>query len=131
LNYGIAVIPTMEKEARPFVGVQGFMINKFSKNLLLAQSFLTEFVASDEVMMDLYKAQFGIPAWKNTAAQVNDADIAAFSASVAQGDPMPAIPAMGAVWSAANNAFALIYQQKGAPADIMKECAEAIRGQIK
>lgn len=131
INYGIAVIPSMEQDARPFVGVQGFMINKFSKNLLLAQSFLTEFVASDEVMLDLYQAQFGIPAWNATAEQANDPDIAAFAASVAQGDPMPAIPAMGAVWSAANNAFSLIYQQKEAPEKIMIDAAEAIRSQIE
>ncbi len=131
LHYGIAVIPNMEQAARPFVGVQGFMINKFSKNLLLAQSFLTEFVASDEVMMNLYKAQFGIPAWNNTAQQANDPDIATFAAAVAQGDPMPAIPAMGAVWSAANNAFSLLYQQKDTPEKIMKDAAEAIRSQIK
>ena len=131
LNYGIAVIPSMDQTARPFVGVQGFMINKFSQNLLLAQSFLTEFIASDEVMMDLYKAQFGIPAWNATAEQANDPDIATFAAAVAQGDPMPAIPAMGAVWSAANNAFSLLYQQKEAPDKIMQDAAEAIRGQIK
>jgi maltose-binding protein MalE len=131
LNYGIAVIPKMEQAARPFVGVQGFMVNKYSKNLLLAQAFLTEFVASDDIMMKLYQAQFGIPAWIPIRSQINDADIQTFADSVGNGDPMPAIPEMGAVWSAANNAFSLLYQQKGAPADIMKEAANAIRGQIK
>ncbi len=131
LNYGIAVIPSMDQKARAFVGVQGFMVNKFSKNLLLAQSFLTEYVATDDVMLALYKAQFGIPAWNATAKAANDPDIATFAAAVSQGDPMPAIPAMSAVWSAANNAFALIYQQKDTPEKIMKDAAQAIRDQIK
>ena len=131
LKYGIALIPKIEQAARPFVGVQGFMVNKGSKNLLVAQAFLTEFVASDDVMMSLYKAQFGIPAWVPIRKLINDPDIQAFADSVATGDPMPAIPEMGAVWSAANNAFALIYQQKGTPDSIMKDAATAIRGQIK
>jgi maltose-binding protein MalE len=31
-------------DGAPFLGVQGFMINPFSENVLLAQAFLTEFV---------------------------------------------------------------------------------------
>ena len=106
------------------------MVNKYSKNLLLAQAFLTEFIATDEIMMELYKAQFGIPAWTPIISQVNDPDIAVFAESVANGLPMPAIPAMGAVWSAANNAFALLYQQKGTAEAIFKEAADAIRAGI-
>lgn len=131
INYGLALTPKMDEVARPFVGVQGFMVNKFSKNLLVAQAFLTEFVASDDIMMKLYEAQFGIPAWLPVRAQIDNPDIQSFAASVAVGDPMPAIPAMDAVWSAANNAFALIYQQKGTPEAIMKEAADAIRALIK
>ena len=37
----------------PFAGVQGFMVNAFSENVLLAQAFLTEFVATEEVMSQI------------------------------------------------------------------------------
>jgi maltose-binding protein MalE len=39
VDFGVAPIPSMEQDARPFVGVQGFMINSFSPNQLLAETF--------------------------------------------------------------------------------------------
>jgi maltose-binding protein MalE len=130
INYGIALLPKGTQDARPFVGVQGFMVSKLSKNQLLAQAFVTEFLASDEVMQKLYEAQFGIPAWLPVRTKVMNADIEGFSKSVANGDPMPAIPAMASVWNISDNALKLIYQQKGAPDATMKEAATALRAEI-
>jgi maltose-binding protein MalE len=130
INVGIALIPKGTEVARPFVGVQGFMVSRLSKNQLLAQAFVTEFLATDEIMKKLYEAQFGIPAWLPTLKEVGNADIEGFSASVANGDPMPAIPAMASVWNIGNNAFNLIYQQKQAPDAVMKEAATALRDLI-
>lgn len=132
VKFGVASIPTMKQEAGPFVGVQGYMVNKLSKNLLLAQSFLTEFVATDEVMTNLIKAQAGIPAWLpiREATFAEKPDLQGFAASVSVGQPMPAIPQMAAVWNAAGNALTLIYQQKGDPATIMQDAAKAIRDEI-
>jgi maltose-binding protein MalE len=130
INYGLALIPKGSQDAHPFVGVQGFMVNKLSKNPLLAQAFLTEFLATDDIMQKLYEGQFGIPAWLPTREKVMNDDIKAFSASVANGDPMPAIPAMGSVWNAANSAFTLVYQQKAAPDAALKDAAKSIRDEI-
>jgi maltose-binding protein MalE len=106
------------------------MVSKLSKNELLAQAFVTEFLASDEIMMELYKAQFGIPAWLPTREEVMNPDIEGFSASVANGDPMPAIPEMASVWTIGNNVISLIYQQKKDPEAAMKEAATALRDEI-
>jgi maltose-binding protein MalE len=38
-----AVAPFFPDDGAPFLGVQGFMINAFSENILLAQTFLTEY----------------------------------------------------------------------------------------
>jgi maltose-binding protein MalE len=130
INYGIALLPKGTQDARPFVGVQGFMVSKLSKNQLLAQAFVTEFLASDEVMQKLYEAQFGIPAWLPTRTKVMNADIEGFAKSVGNGDPMPAIPAMASVWNISDNALKLIYQQKGAPDATMKEAATSLRAEI-
>jgi len=130
LNFGLAVLPKGSKDARPFVGVQGFMVSKFSKNALVAQAFVTEFLATDAVMKKLYEAQFGVPAWLPTRKDVMNADIEAFSASIGNGDPMPAIPAMDSVWNIANNAVTLIYQGKAEPDQAMKDAATALRDAI-
>lgn len=128
--YAVAPIPTMDETPSPFVGAQGFMINKFSKNLLLAQSFLTDFVATDDGMQQLYDAVPFVPAWKPLAATIDDKDLQDFAASVANGHPMPAIPQMASVWTAWGNAITLIYQQKEEPAKALQDAAEAIRAEI-
>jgi len=131
LNYGLALIPTMEQTSRPLSGVQGFMVNKFSKNLLLAQAFLTEFVASDSVMMDLYTAQFGIPAWNPILTQIENPAIASFAAQIAVADPMPSFSFMSGAWTPVGNAITLLYQQSGTPEQIMKDAADATRALVK
>lgn len=132
VNYGVAAIPSMANDAAPFVGAQGFMVNKLGKNLLLAQALLTEFVATDEVFDAIFKGQSGVSAWLpvKDATTAADPDLAGFAASISKGMPMPAIPQMSAVWNSAGNAITLIYQQKGDPAAIMKEAAQAVRDEI-
>ncbi len=130
VNYGIAKIPSEDGAAHPFVGANGFVINKFSKNLLLAQAFLLDYVATDEGMQLLYDAVPANTAWLPLRAKIKDPDLLQFSASAADGIPMPSIPAMNSVWNAFGNAINLIYQQKGDPAQIMKDAAKSIRDEI-
>lgn len=130
VNYGITKIPTMVQTPRPFVGVQGFMVNSFSKNLLLAQTFLTEFVATDEAMAALYQAVPSAPAWLPMRAKVTDPDIAAFAKSAADGEPMPAIPQMSAVWEAWGKAVTLIFQQQQDPDKAIDDACATIREKI-
>ncbi|MEP7287669.1 MAG: maltose ABC transporter substrate-binding protein [Chloroflexota bacterium] len=130
INFGIAVIPAGTEKAHPFVGVQGFMVSKLSKNALLAQAFVSEFLATDDTMLKLYQAQFGVPAWLPTRTKVTNPDIDAFSASIANGDPLPGIPAMASVWTLSNNALNLVYQQKAAPDAAMKDASASLRDLI-
>lgn len=130
--FAVAPIPTMVEgiAPSPFVGSHGFMINSFSKNLLLAQAFLTDFIATDEAMKALYDAKPFIPAWLPLKDSIDDQDLINFGASVANGQPMPAIPQMSAVWTAWSNALTLIYQQSADPDAAITEAAEAVRAEI-
>lgn len=128
--YAVAPVPPGIGNARPFVGSQGFMINAFSENALLAQAFLTDFVATDEGAQLLYEAVPAIPAWNALGESIEDVDLAQFRLAVANGDPMPAIPAMNAVWTAWGNAITLIYQQQADPATAASDAATAIRDEI-
>jgi maltose/maltodextrin transport system substrate-binding protein/arabinogalactan oligomer/maltooligosaccharide transport system substrate-binding protein len=125
INYGVALIPEMAETPRPFVGVQGFMVNRFSPNELLAQIFLNEFIATDEAMLALYEAVPSSPAWLPIIEQVDDPDLPIFAASAANGDPMPAIPQMSAVWESWTVAIRLIFQG-GAEADVAIQDAAAV-----
>ncbi|KAA9086568.1 sugar ABC transporter substrate-binding protein [Microbacterium radiodurans] len=106
VNIKVNPIPSAGGEtAAPFVGVQGFYVSSQSKNALLAQEFLTTYLATDEAQKALYEADPRLPAWKTLAEEVSsDPNVAGFLASAANGVPQPSIPEMGSVWDLWNAA---------------------------
>lgn len=120
-----------EEQGRPFLGVQGFMVSAFSEDVLLAQTFLTEFVATEEVMLQFYEVGGRTPAFIPAAEQVEDEELAAFGAAGENGLPMPAIPEMGSVWSAWGNAITLIFQGSEDPAGEFQSAGEQIQTTIE
>jgi len=131
LNFDVAKMPTINgKPMRPFVGSQGFVVNKLSKNELLAKTFLTDYMASTDAFQAMYNKVAFIPAWLPMRATVTDKQLLKFGDSVADGQPMPAIPQMGSVWDSWTKAINLIFQQKQAPDQAMKDAAQAIRDKI-
>ncbi|MBN2303324.1 MAG: maltose ABC transporter substrate-binding protein [Anaerolineae bacterium] len=134
LPFAVAPIPAMEEggaAGKPFLGVQGFMVSAFSENPLLAELFLTEFVASEEVQMALYEKGGRAPALLSAQEQIDDSYLAGLAVAGAEGLPMPAIPEMGAVWSAWGDAVTLAMQDTEAdPAELFGLAAETIRSTI-
>jgi len=108
--FKICDIPAETEPGRPFLGAHGFMISAFAKDPLLAQIFLTEFVATPEVMMAMYEGNPRPPAFLETLDAVEDEYITAFGQAGANADPMPAIPEMASVWDAWGNAVTIISQ---------------------
>jgi len=131
IPYKIAEIPDETEDGRPFAGVHGFMISAFSENQLLAQTFLTEFVATEETMQKLFDADPRPSAFLPVRAKIDDPDIAAFGLAGKNALPMPAIPEMSSVWEAWGNAITLIFQQQEDPETAFKTAAEQIRTAIK
>lgn len=86
--------------AVPFVGVQGFYLSAETKNSLIANDFLTNYLASEDAQVALYNAGGRPPALK-AAAEVaaQDPITAGFIAAGEGAQPMPSIPEMGAVWT--------------------------------
>jgi maltose-binding protein MalE len=114
----------------PFAGTQGFFINAQSENVLLAQAFLNEFIATEEVMLQLYEVGGRPPAYLPALEQVDDPDIAAFAAAGEQANMMPAIPALGSVWGAWNDSVVLARDAQQDPETAMAEAGEKIRALI-
>ena len=130
--YAISNIPAGPAgEGRPFLGVQGFMISAFSNDPVLAQAFLTEYVATEETMQKLYETGQRASAFLPVQAGIDDPDLAAFAEAGANGDPMPAIPEMSAVWTAWTDAITLIFQQQQAADEAFTNAAEQIRTLIE
>jgi arabinogalactan oligomer/maltooligosaccharide transport system substrate-binding protein len=106
VNVAVGPIPSAGGQpAAPFVGVQGFYLSSQSKNALLAQEFLVNYMGTEEAQRALYEADPRIPAWSKLAEEVaSDPIIAGFLASAQAGVPMPSIPEMGSVWDLWNAA---------------------------
>ena len=128
--YAITSLPAADNEARPFMGVQGFMISAFSDQALLAETFLIEYVATEEVMLQLAAAGTRPPAYLPALDQVDDPDLVDFATAGTDAYPMPAIPEMSAVWDAWTNAIDLIFLSETEPASAFEDAAEQIRNTI-
>ncbi|MBN2146251.1 MAG: extracellular solute-binding protein [Anaerolineales bacterium] len=125
-----AVANAFPDNGAPFLGVQGFMVNAYSENLLLAQTFLTEYVATQEFMQQIYETGNRPSAFSAVLATTDDPDLKAMGESGANAIPMPNIPEMGSVWAAWNNGIALALTGDLTPEESMKDAAEQVRALI-
>jgi hypothetical protein len=110
--------------------VQGFFVNPYSKNVLLAQAFLTQYIATDDLMQKLYKAGNRPSALKSVLDKTDDPDLKAMGQAGINAIPMPNIPEMGSVWTATDNGITLAITGKQPAEAAMKDAAKQIRDLI-
>jgi len=131
--YAVANIPAGTQPGAPFMGVQGFMVNAFSQNQLLAQTFLQTFVATDATMQAFFDRDPRISAWVPVADKIEDPDLKAFSEAGKVAQPMPNIPAMNSVWGGQADAITLVETGKLTPQEgadqAQSQVSTAIAGQ--
>lgn len=125
--YGITSFPD---GGYPFAGTQGFFISAQSENVLLAQAFLSEFIASVDTQLKLYEVGQRPPAYLPALAEVDDTDLVAMAAAGENANMMPAIPAMGSVWGNWNDAVVLARDAKQDAAAAMTDAGTKIRALI-
>ena len=89
-----AIATDFPDNGAPFSGVHGFFVNPYSKNVLLAQAFLTEYIATEDMMMQLYKSGNRPSAFKSVLENTEDADLKAMGQAGLNAIPMPNIPEM-------------------------------------
>jgi arabinogalactan oligomer/maltooligosaccharide transport system substrate-binding protein len=116
---------------RVFVGVHGFMISAFASNPMAAQTFLVDYMATQDAQFQLSEAGARLPALVAAFELASsDPDIVGFGRTAENGDPLPAIPEMESVWSAWTDAYANIFQQQVEPEKAFMDAAEQIRALI-
>jgi maltose-binding protein MalE len=103
ISYKISAFPQIVPgfKPTPFLGVQGFMVTKFSAAHgveSLAKDLVASYMARPASQLALAAANGRFPANKVAGAQVKDPDLKAFGAASAGGVPMPNIPQMNSVW---------------------------------
>ena len=100
INVAIDPIPSpTDQAAQPFAGVKGFFMSAESKNKVAATDFLVNYIGTEAVQLELFKAGNVLPALTAAAETASeDPIIKGFETVGADAVPMPAIPAMGSVW---------------------------------
>lgn len=134
LDYVIEPIPPAGPDApTPFVGVQGFFVSSQSKNALVANEFVVNYLGSEEAQLALYEAGGRPPALLSAldVASAENPDVGAYGEIGQTGVPMPAIPEMGAVWEYwGSTQLALINNTAGDPASAWQTMANRIQDAI-
>lgn len=113
--------------ARPFLGVQSFMVSSKAKNMALADQFVLDYVASPGVQSALFKVEPRPAALLSVQKQERATSTIAqgFFAAGKLGQPMPSIPAMDQVWGPMGVAEANIINGQN-PTTQMAEARAAI-----
>ncbi|SBT54481.1 sugar ABC transporter substrate-binding protein [Micromonospora narathiwatensis] len=134
IKYDISPVPGFAggKEAQPFVGVQAFYVAAKGQNKALAQEFVTNYVTKPDLAVALYQAEPRPPALTAAFDQVKgeDPDLAKFQEAGKNGQVLPAIPAMAAIWDPFGKAEAAIIGGAD-PATTITAAGKTIAGQIK
>jgi arabinogalactan oligomer / maltooligosaccharide transport system substrate-binding protein len=129
VNFGVAPLPKLPngKASAPFVGVQAFFVNKYSKNVKESWDLIR--YLSTHLPMPLYNASARVPVLKSAAnnkrVRANAVTKAVIQATNA-GEPMPNIPAMGVVWEPMGDQLQLLVQGKTTPAAAARAAQERI-----
>ncbi|RLP91643.1 maltose ABC transporter substrate-binding protein [Micromonospora sp. CV4] len=134
IKYDISAIPGFAggKEAQPFVGVQAFYVATKGKNKALAQEFVANYTTTPELAVALYNAEPRPPALTAALDQVkgSDPDLAKFQEAGKNGQVLPAIPAMAAIWDPFGKAEAAVIGGAD-PTSTITAAGKTISGQIK
>jgi maltose-binding protein MalE len=133
IDYGVAQLPAMGGTTpRSFVGVQGFFLNSFSENATQAETFLLEYIASTETMVQLSAATSRPPALRSAFdATGQDPNLVAFAESGIAGIPLPNIPETDAAWELLGSALLAIGQGFGEPSAVMADTAQLLRAALE
>ncbi|SEJ22412.1 carbohydrate ABC transporter substrate-binding protein, CUT1 family [Deinococcus reticulitermitis] len=135
IDYGIAAFPTPPGASgkwSPFVGVQGTLMNAYSKNKAASATFAKQITTSD-AQVAFNKAGGRIPVSLSARTKLkNDPVVAGFGKTISQGTPMPNVPQMGAVWGPWTNAVTQVSQKAGVDySGVLNKAVTEMKSNIK
>lgn len=133
INFGVAPLPIFQKGSpmKPFVGVQGLLVNSKSKHVAVAWDLVK--YLSQNMELPLFKAAGRVPVLNsiaNTKLVKSNPVTQAVIASSNLGEPMPNIPAMAVVWAPMANALGTLVNGKATPQQAATDAQKAIQTAI-
>ncbi|MFA6842663.1 MAG: extracellular solute-binding protein, partial [Defluviitoga tunisiensis] len=142
IDFGVIPLTKLEvepgKTMKPFVGVQGLMINSRSANKAFAMEFVINYLATSEGIYEFYIADPRLPSRQDVTQIIDEQGgpvpteiVAAFTESAAGGEPMPNIPEMAGVWQPMADALNNIINGTQAPEAALNDAVSKIKASIK
>ena len=132
VNYAITPIPPFagQQPAKPFMGAQLFFVAAHGQNKPFAQEFIN-YMNSEESMQIMFDGAKLPPAMTSVSEMIaaDNPNISVFGDAAAGADPMPAIPAMAAVWDPLGKAYSAIVGGAD-PASTITSAGDTIRAAI-
>jgi arabinogalactan oligomer/maltooligosaccharide transport system substrate-binding protein len=127
--FAIEPIPPLAGvEPKPLVHVQGFMVSRFAKTPLLAQSFAVDYLTGAEAQIRLSGASRRPPALRAALARVQaDPGLGAFARSGRNGVPVPTIRRADRVWPIWTAAYTELFNGTKSPRKAFQDAAGRIR----
>ncbi|MDN5599831.1 MAG: sugar ABC transporter substrate-binding protein [Brachybacterium sp.] len=102
IDFTVSPVPGFEgmEPAAPFAGVNAFYVASSAKNAGFAQQFMTDVASSPDVAQAMYEANPLPPVNLQLREEIASSDehVMIFAEAAEAADPMPAIPAMAAIW---------------------------------
>ncbi|HZJ10941.1 MAG TPA: maltose ABC transporter substrate-binding protein [Trueperaceae bacterium] len=131
LDVGVVPVPPLADGTlfSGFMGVQGALVNEFSDMKVEAANFAKWLTRSD-AQVSLARLSGRIPASLSALETVSDDPIiAGFGAALINAEPMPNIPAMGAVWAPMANALNVMTEDENSDVSaLLNQAVDEILG---
>ena len=128
MDISVLAVPSAGGQpSAPFLGVQGVYLSSKSENGVLANQVL-DYMATTEAQQKLFDLGGRVPADTSVAEGITDELLAGFVEAGKNGQPMPSIPEMAAVWSHwGNTQVSIINGQAADPVAAWKTMVENIK----
>ncbi|ATG52400.1 maltose ABC transporter substrate-binding protein [Brachybacterium vulturis] len=102
IDFTVSPVPGFEgmEPAAPFAGVNSFYVASNAANAGFAQQFMTDIASSPDVAKAMYEANPLPPVNLQLREEIASSDehVMIFAEAAESAEPMPAIPAMSAIW---------------------------------
>lgn len=130
LNVSVHPVPPLA-DGTPFsgfMGVQGVLVNSFT-NLKVEAANFAKWLSRKDAQVSMARLSGRIPASVSALDEVmDDPIIAGFGAALLNSEPMPNIPAMGAVWAPMGNALTVITEDASVDvAAVLEQAVDEIK----
>ncbi len=133
VDFGVVPLPRINGyPARPFIGVQGFMINRSSPNADLIQEFMEQYVLTPAGLEILNQdVPIGIPSLAQLAQEWSENPrLEATLQSIEDGILIPNNPAMNAVWTHMSGVVADVIKGRVSVTTALEQATQQIQNAI-